>query len=148
MKKYKETEYYVTEDGKIFRNGKEKKSFISKQGYRQIQLSIGSKIKNLLVHRIIAEVYLSKIDGKDFINHKNGIKSDNRIGNLEWTNRSENMTHSVKVLGKKFKGFITDSQKNWIVENYIPRHKQFGQSAIAKKFNITQAAVRYHLNNI
>lgn len=49
------------------------------------------------VHRIIASEFVEKVEGKLFVNHKNGNKQDNRAENLEWVTRSENDKHAIRT---------------------------------------------------
>jgi hypothetical protein len=69
-------------------------------GYYKIDLSNKpNKAKKVFIHRLIADAFIPKIDGKSYVNHKNGIRTDNRIENLEWCTQSENMKHAYAVLG-------------------------------------------------
>lgn len=54
------------------------------------------KIAWKYVHRMVAETFLDKEDGKDFVNHKDGNKKNNHVNNLEWCTRSENMQHAFE----------------------------------------------------
>jgi len=50
-----------------------------------------------LVHQLVAEAFIPKVAGKDCVNHLNGVVSDNRVENLEWCTRQENMQHAWRT---------------------------------------------------
>lgn len=54
-----------------------------------------SRTKNL--HRIIAKAFLTQESKRNTVNHKNGIKTDNNIENLEWTSSKENTSHAIRT---------------------------------------------------
>lgn len=76
------------------------KGATGRAGYRQITLSNGAP-KQFKLHRLIAQAFIPNPQNKRFINHINGLKTDNKIENLEWVTNSENVLHSYRVLGQK-----------------------------------------------
>ena len=73
------------------------KPAISKKGYLQVGLQVNGKLISKRVHRIIAETFIPNPENKPMVNHINGIKTDNRIGNLEWCTAKENVAHAISM---------------------------------------------------
>lgn len=70
------------------------------KGYHHVQLHNKNSVKSVRVHRMVAMAFLTNPENKPAVNHLNGIKSDNKIVNLQWCTHSENEKHSYSVLGK------------------------------------------------
>lgn len=69
-------------------------------GYLKVNLSKNGFAIERFVHRLVAEAFIKKVEGKDFINHKFGIRHDNRVSQLEWVTASENVKHGFEVNGR------------------------------------------------
>ena len=80
------------------------KPSLGSSGYLQVELFINGVGRNFLVHRLILAAFVPPPSAKHQVNHKNGIRSDNRLENLEWATCSQNHLHSFRVLGRKPSG--------------------------------------------
>jgi len=70
------------------------KTRFDSSGYKVVTLWSKNKGTNTSVHRILAKVFIPNPKNKLQVNHINGIKSDNRLENLEWCTAQENIRHS------------------------------------------------------
>jgi len=101
------------------RTGKQVKHFITNSWYYQVNLT--KQRKKFYIHRLLAEYFVSNVDNKNQVNHINGVKTDNRIENLEWVTQSENNIHSYKYLTRKSKMILTKDIADKIRSEYVPR---------------------------
>jgi hypothetical protein len=69
---------------------------VNKFGYQEVALSKEGKTTTFLLHRLIGLHFVDNPNGYSCINHKNGIKTDNRIDNLEWCTHSQNTKHAYE----------------------------------------------------
>ena len=110
-----EGRYAVTRDGRVWSHKKEtpvgKNGGVRLDGDRWLTLTVGNrgkgyhrialvnaegKRKMWLVHRLVAITYIPNPDSLPFINHINGVTTDNRVENLEWCDAKGNVVHAYK----------------------------------------------------
>lgn len=77
------------------RKGRILKPALNKKGYLTVVLTVNAVNHTKILHRLIAAAFIENPDGKATVNHKNGIKTDNNIDNLEWATNRENYDHAV-----------------------------------------------------
>lgn len=98
MKQFRDTPYYVTENGEVFRNNKKMKPYKQTKGYLRIDVYVNGQRKVTPVHRMVMETFVPNPENLPQINHIDGDKSNNNVSNLEWCNQSKNIQHRLDVL--------------------------------------------------
>lgn len=66
-------------------------------GYCQVHLYKDGRSYAKAVHRLVAMAFMAPVDGKPYINHIDGDKTNNRVDNLEWCTNNENQLHAIKI---------------------------------------------------
>lgn len=87
--------YTIYGDGRIYLTHCHRfiKPTISKDGYCRCQFN--GRLR--LTHRVIAQALIPNPDNLPVVNHKNGIRHDNRVENLEWVSSSDNQKHAYRM---------------------------------------------------
>jgi hypothetical protein len=126
---------YVKEHfGSRYISGKFLKLTILKTGYPAIQIDG----KKYLMHRLIAQVFLKKDINKNFVNHIDSNRSNNKLSNLEWVTFQENVIHGVN---KDRYANKLNREQIFIIRNSI-----LSINELSAFFNVTTTNIRLILN--
>lgn len=112
-------DYFITEDGKVIstKHGKtaELKAVVcSGTGYPLVTLvKEGNVRKNKRIHRLLAEAYIPNPLNKTHVNHKDGVKTNNHLSNLEWCTPQENAQHAADT------GLFNYETTKVVIEQYL-----------------------------
>lgn len=89
--------YSVSNQGRVKNNinGNILKAINTPKGYTKVNLHMDNGLRySRLIHRLVATAFIPNSENKPEVNHKNGIKHDNRVENLEWVTQEENLKHA------------------------------------------------------
>ena len=98
--------YLVNENGVIVRksDGLVVKQYVQKSGYVAVYLKNAyGETCIRMVHRIVAYAFLPMVRGKEFVDHINTIRHDNRAANLRWVTPKENANNEQTKMKRKKK---------------------------------------------
>ena len=160
-KTIEENPYYMISDlgnVQVIKSSRRMILIPDRKGYLRVGLSKNCRKVNRSVHRLVAKAFIPNPENKTQINHKNSIKDDNRVDNLEWVTHQENMDHAVKNRVMKYN--LGENNPNSTLLNgevlaikQLLRYSHLYQKEIAKLFNVSCTTIcdisneKIHLEN-
>ena len=116
---------------------------LDKSGYLVVNLKKNQKSYIRKIHRLVAEAYIENLHKCETVNHKNGIKTDNWVKNLEWLSSGDNARHRTKNLLVKPK--LKKCEIIDVMQNCKPaknqEDKEFSISSYATKYNVDRRTI-------
>jgi hypothetical protein len=116
---------------------------VDRDGYSRRTLCKNGLSKQMTEHRIVAIAFIKNPKNKETINHINGIKSDNRVENLEWNTHKENQEHAVRTGLKDQKGIKHHKCK--LTEEQVLEIRKIGFSqkrmSLSKKYGVCRTTI-------
>ena len=154
--------YKVSNLGRVksFAYGTEKirKPVFNRPGYFSLVLYKNEIPTSTRIHVLVAQAFIPNPESKAYVNHIDANKLNNRVNNLEWLTPKENWQHASNLGLQKSgcdapKSKFTAEEIRYIREVCIPNNKEFGFSALARKFNVGVGTIeriykREHYKNI
>ena len=134
-----EGRYAVTPDGHVWsiRFNRWLKSCFTTRGYLCVHLG---KTKTALVHRLVALTYLEPDIDRPFVNHKDGVMSNNCVSNLEWCTQAENNQHAYDNGLSPGKPHFFNHAEKLLVKTF--HRAGVSKYALAKKYGCAESTIR------
>lgn len=116
-------------------------------GYAYVMLKINGKFQHCAIHRLVAKAFIPNPENKPEVNHKDGVKFNNVVYNLEWSTDKENKIHAYNT-GLSVRGERHTSSKltnEDVLE--IRRLKGLPLIQLSEKFGVTKMCISKIQNN-
>lgn len=138
--------YEISEEGIRRIDNKKSRKLCLIGDYYSICLWENGKGTSARFHRLLAIAFIPNPENKPEVNHKNGIKTDNRLENLEWATKSENMLHAYQnglVHAVKGEKASISKLSEKIVMSIRERHQagSVNISALARQYGVCGATI-------
>ncbi len=107
---------------------------------------LDGKIMYFRIHQLVARAFIPNPEGKKCVNHKNSIRTDNNLENLEWATVTENNRHAV-LLGRIYKPAKKISIDDAFKIRELYKEGCYFQKEIGLMFGLKQAQISRIVNN-
>lgn len=144
-----EKKYLVSDLGRIKSFNKGNILILKQSRLTKQYCGVSLVYKTQKVHRLVAIAFIPNIENKPQVNHKNGIKQDNRLNNLEWATNSENQIHAFKnKMQNNRQGILHNLCKlteKQVLEIRAINHKE-SYNSIGKRYGVNKSTISAIIN--
>ncbi len=119
-----EHRYMISSFGRIYLllYGRLGKPFINSNGYLGFTFRSGSSVLKTTIHRMVAETFIPNPDNLPVINHKDEVKTNNHVGNLEWCTQRYNVNYNDACRTPQRRRRASESHKGIVFTEERKRH--------------------------
>lgn len=152
-------EYLIAQSGMVYSKRTDK--FLKPRrvnGYSLVTLCGNGLKKQISVHVLVATAFLGERPHGFVVNHKNGVRTDNRASNLEWVSQSENVKHAyehkLRVINEahrqraaslgRARRVCTEDTERLIISSYTGRRGDI--TRLSKMFSVSRYVVSGVIN--
>lgn len=120
---------------------------VNTAGYPIVRMKrVDGLIRTVVIHRLLAKAFIPNFDKKPQVNHKNGVRTENTIHNLEWCTVTENVRHSYRPDGIRSSSKETYHNNSKLtktdaIDIALRLASGFSKEAIQKEFGISRSTV-------
>lgn len=150
--------FEISNTGKLrnIKTGTTYRQYKNHNGYYQVCVSLGGKNnkKVFKIHKAVAETFIPLVENRTLVNHKDGNKENNNVDNLEWVTSQENVLHALKIGAivpkqgtERAQARFTEEEIRYIRSCHVAKDKEFGCSALARKFNVNHSCISDIIHN-
>ena len=136
-------DYAITSCGKVVshkrKQPKQIATWLNTDGYECVALWQGGKRHVHSVHRLVAVAFLPNEEGLPEVNHKDKIRSNNEVTNLEWSTRADNIIYSHA------KGYtLVDPKGNWYKVTNLKEFARKHNVCPSSLYNVANGKRKHH----
>jgi predicted XRE-type DNA-binding protein len=145
-----EGQYQITRDGQVWslKSNKWLSQHLLGNGYKFVGLQDKNtlQIKTILIHRVLAIIFIPNLENKKTVNHIDGNKLNNNIENLEWNTYSENVKHSydlglhISIKGDKIHSAKLNKEDVIEIKTML-KHNLYKQKEIAELYGVDSSVI-------
>lgn len=115
-----------------------------KIGYENVTFYTNGKPKTYYVHRLVGEHFIENYNNLPTINHKNAIKTDNRVENLEWCSFKDNNKHARDMgINKPVQGEKHGKSKLKESDIYFILNSKLSYRKLGEIYNVSKTSIEY-----
>lgn len=134
---------WINERGEVWRGERQKATPIAKNGYRTVNFSKNNKSHTMYIHRLLLTAFVGPCPEGHEALHINGNRLDNRLENLRWGTRKENVADAIKhgtaTIGtKNAQAKLTEIDLSWIKDMH---DMGFFAREIAPHFGVSKTTI-------